>query len=88
MKTVIYTRDGRDYSRAVIEFAEMFERKYPGHTIETKNPDSREAASLMGMLGVDRYPAIVVTRDDDVVVQMWQGEPMPLLDEVAAYALG
>jgi hypothetical protein len=21
-------------------------------------------------------------------VQMWQGEPLPLLDEVAAYALG
>lgn len=88
MKTVIYTRDERDYSRAVIEFVEMFSRKYPGHIIEVQNPDSREAASLMSMLGVDRYPAIVVTRDDEVVVQMWQGEPLPLLDEVAAYALG
>jgi len=88
MKTVIYSRDKRDYSRAVSEFVEMFSRKYPGHTIELKDPDSREASLRMSMLGVDRYPAIVVSRDDDAVVQLWQGEPLPLLDEVAAYALG
>jgi hypothetical protein len=88
MKTVIYSREGRDYSRAVTEFVEMFSRKYPGHIIEVKDPDSREASSRMSMLGVDRYPAIVVTRDDDSIVQMWQGEPLPLLDQVAAYALG
>jgi len=88
MKTVIYSREQRDYSRAVTEFIEMFARKYPGQTIEMKSPDTREASSLMSMLGVDRYPAIVVTRDNDAVVQMWQGEPLPLLDEVAAYALG
>jgi hypothetical protein len=88
MKTVIYSRDGRDYSRSVTEFIEMFGRKYPGQSIEIKDPDTRESSSLLSMLGVDRYPAIIVTRDNEAVVQMWQGEPLPLLDEVAAYALG
>ena len=87
MKTTIYSREGRDYSRSVTEFVEMYGRKYPGQSIDVKNPDSREAAALMSMLGVDRYPAIVVTRDNEAVVQMWQGDPLPLHDEVAAYAL-
>ena len=77
-----------DYSRAVSEFAEMFRRKYPQRRVEVNDPDTREGAAMMSILGVFRYPAVVVLSDDGRVVQMWQEEQLPLLDEVAAYAIG
>ena len=87
MKTVIFSREGMDYSRAVSEFAEMFSRKYPQRKVEVNNPDTREGAAMMSMLGVYRYPAVVVVSDDGRVVQMWQEEQLPLLDDVASSAI-
>lgn len=88
MKTVVFSRDGRDYSRGVTEFVEMFSRKYPGQSIDIKNPDLRDNSTILTALGVTQYPAVVVMTDDERATQLWQGEPLPLIDEVAAFALG
>jgi len=88
MTTVIFSREGMDYSRPVSNFVEMFGRKYPGRKIEVQSLDTREGAATATMYDITRYPAIVVRADDGRVVQIWQGEQLPLLDEVAAYALG
>ena len=34
------------------------------------------------------HPAILVTRDDGSVMQLWQGKQLPLMAEVAAYTAG
>ncbi len=88
MRTIILSREGTDYARPVSEFIEMFRRKYPDRKIETVDLDSREGAESARMYGITRYPGIVIYADGGRVIQTWQGEPLPLLDEVAAFALG
>lgn len=88
MKIVVFGREGRDYSRGVTEFVEMFKRKYPSQDITVKDPDARESITMLNALGVNQYPAVVVMTEDNRATQLWQGEPLPLSDEVAAFALG
>ena len=88
MKIVVFSREGRDYSRGVTEFVEMFKRKYPAQDITIKDPDTVESTTILTALGVNQYPAVVVMTSDNRATQLWQGEPLPLSDEVAAFALG
>lgn len=32
-----------------------------------------------------RYPAVLATRDNGEMLALWQGEQLPLMNEVAAY---
>ena len=88
MKIVVFSREGRDYSRSVTEFVEMFKRKYPSQSVVVKDPDTKESTSMLTALGVNQYPAVVVMTEDNRATQLWQGEPLPLSDEVAAFAIG
>lgn len=88
MKTVVFYREGMDYSRPVSEFIEMFRRRYPGKEISMKSLDTREGAAEASLHDITQYPAIMVKSDSGSVLQLWQGERLPLIDEVAAYAIG
>lgn len=48
------------------------------------NADSPEGSELVRIYDAVQYPAIIVTRDDGQLNKMWQGQPMPLFQEVAA----
>lgn len=84
--TVIY-RDNSEHARAVIEFLEMLDRRYPGKSIEKLDIDTREGAATASMHGVYQYPALIITAFNGSVLQQWEGIPMPLIDEVASMML-
>lgn len=88
MKTVVFYREHTDYARSVNEFVEMFGRRYPDKKITTKDLETREGAAEASLYDITQYPAIMVMNDGGGVMQLWQGEQLPLIDEVAAYALG
>lgn len=47
--------------------------------------DSPEGSHLVDLYGITDNPAILVRRDDAQLVQMWQGETLPLINELAGY---
>lgn len=79
--TVIYRPDS-EHARSVYEFIEMVRRRYPDKPITELNIDSREGAAEASLYGVVQYPAIITTAFDGAMLGMWEGTPLPLIDEV------
>ncbi len=68
----------------VEEYARDFERQR-GQTIELVSLDTVEGADMARLYGIVQYPALLVIRDDGQLLKEWQGERLPLMDEVASY---
>lgn len=83
MRLIVIYREKSDHARAVYEFKEMLRRRYPDKTVSEIDPDTREGAAEANLYGVVRYPAIIATAYDGRVLGFWEGEPLPLVDEVA-----
>lgn len=83
---MLYRKNSEQY-RPVFEFIEMMSRRYPNKTIKEMDIDTRDGAAEASLYGVTRYPALLVTSYDGHIIGMWEGEPLPLIDEVAGLLL-
>lgn len=70
----------------VDEFVREFERREPSRKVELVSLDTREGAAMARLYDVTQYPAIVALKDDGQLLQFWQGEQLPLMNEVAVYS--
>lgn len=84
MRIVVVYRDASDHGREVREYIDDFERQ-TGLEIEQMNPDDSRQFFLQAY-DIVEYPTILAIADDDHLLQMWRGRPLPLIDEVAYYA--
>lgn len=85
MKITILYRPESEYARTVEEFAHDIERQQNVKP-ELMSLDTREGANMARLYDIVEYPAIVATRDDGEVLQVWAGPQLPLMNEVSAYA--
>lgn len=85
MKIYIVYHPRSDHARVVEEFAHDFER-IKNKTVELLSLETREGAAMASLYDVVTYPAIIAVRDDGQLLKDWQGDTMPLMDEVAAYS--
>ncbi len=81
--TVIY-KPRAEHTRIVEEFLHDFEKR-TGRTLDTSDPDTREGSEICRLYDIVQYPSIVATDTDGTMRNMWQGLPMPTIDEVSAY---
>lgn len=87
MKLLILYRPQSDHERLVEDFVRDFGRQYDaGQRVEMMSLNTREGAATASIYDVTRYPAILALGHDGRVLNMWQGTPLPLMDEVAGYA--
>jgi hypothetical protein len=84
MKATILFHPVSETARTVEEYAHDFERTR-GTSIELLSLETRDGADLAKLYGITRYPAIIARRDDGEMLQLWEGDPLPLMDEVAAH---
>lgn len=68
----------------VEEYVHDFEH-HKGVSIELTSLDTRPGADLATLYGVVQYPALLVRRDSGELVKLWEGAPLPLMNEVAGY---
>lgn len=80
-------RQGTDEARPASEFAENIRRRHPDKHVTEVDLETREGAATASMYGIMQYPAVIVTAEDGRPIDMWQGMPMPLIDEVMGAAL-
>jgi hypothetical protein len=85
MKVVIIYRPNSEHGSMVENFARDYQRQHQGK-LELLNVDGQEGGALASLYDLMQYPAIVALREDGSVLNIWQGETLPLMDEVAAYA--
>lgn len=84
MKVIILYRPQSEWSRIVEEYARDFERQRH-KKIELISVDERDGSDMARLYDIVRYPAVVALRDNGEMMAQWQGEKLPLMNEVAAY---
>lgn len=70
----------------VEEFIHDYQVRHEGGRLEAVNVDSREGSAQASLYDVMQYPTILALRDDGSVLQEWEGNQLPLMDEVASYS--
>lgn len=86
MKIVILYRPESEHARATESF--IYDYQHQGHDaskLQIVNVDSQEGQGMVQLYGIVQYPAIMALRDDGQLMRSWEGEPLPLMSEVAAY---
>lgn len=86
MKVVVLYRSDSEHGRNVEQYVREFTRR-TAKPLKLIEVDSVEGSDLAKLYDVTQYPAIVATANDGSLQNMWQGEPLPLIDEVAGYVL-
>jgi len=83
--TVLYRPDS-EHARDVEMFIHDYQRQHGDTKIDVLNLDQREGAATASLYDIMEYPAILALRDDGSAANIWQGQTLPLMDEVAAFA--
>lgn len=84
MKVVIVSRDRSETTREVNEYLREFKRR-TGHDLQVIDPDTREGADLCRLYDIVEYPSVIATDDNNVMLNMWRGVPLPTMNEVSYY---
>lgn len=85
MKIVILYRPSSDHGRAVETFIHEYRERHESERLEVLNIDTREGSATASLYDVVQYPAILALRNDGSVLKSWEGEMLPLMDEVTYY---
>jgi hypothetical protein len=70
----------------VEEFVADYKRNHRDNRIEVLDVDSRDGSSTASLYDIMLFPTILALANDGSVQNMWQGEMLPLMDELAYYA--
>lgn len=87
MKLLILYRPQSEHARAVETFLHDFKYRHESSRIELVDADTREGIATASLYDLMNLPAILALRDDGSVLQVWQGEMLPLMDEIASYVV-
>lgn len=85
MKLVILYRPKSEHARPIETFMRDFTHRYGDIKLEVIDVDSREGAALCSLYDIMRYPGILAMAGDGSLLKHWEGEELPLMDEVASY---
>lgn len=87
MKVLILYRPNSEHATRVETFVRDFEHQHEfgATSIELVSVDTRDGAATASLYDIWSFPAIVAIDADGRVLNMWQGEHLPLMDEVAGY---
>jgi hypothetical protein len=87
MNLSIVYRERSDHARSVAEFVENLRRRYPDKSAKLYDIETRDGAAEASLYDIVQYPAVVVTSGDGRLLMLREGEPLPLIDEIASYLL-
>lgn len=86
MKAIALYHPNSDHSRSIEEFAHSMKMQ-SGQDIELVSLETIEGSSMAELYDITQYPAVIVRKDDGAMQKMWQGETLPLVNEVVSYLI-
>lgn len=78
-------RPKSEFARSAEEFVREFERR-TSKEIETIDIDSPRGINMMQVYQVMDHPTFLAMSDEGSLLHAWTGRPLPLVNEVSAYA--
>lgn len=86
MKLLILYRPNSEHASDIESFVRDFQMRHDiGSRLQLVSVNTREGAATASLYDIMSYPSILAVADDGSVINMWQGQPLPLMDEVAGY---
>jgi hypothetical protein len=85
MKVLVLYRPNSEHGRIIEDFIREFQSRVDSNKMEISNIDSRDGSSMASLYDIMSYPAILILQTDGSLAKCWQGNELPLIDEVAAY---
>jgi hypothetical protein len=87
MKVMILYRPNSEHATVVESFVRDFQHQHDfGERVELLSMDTRDGAATASLYDIWQFPTVMALSDDGRMLNMWQGQPLPLMDEVAGYA--
>lgn len=86
MKLLILYRPNSEHASDVESFVRDFQMRHDiGNRLQLVSVNTREGAATANLYDIMAYPSILALADDGRIINVWQGEQLPLMDEVASY---
>jgi len=85
MKVLILYRPNSEHGRLIEEFVHDYQRRHQTTRLEVLSIDTREGSATATLYDIVQYPAILVVQNDGSVQRSWEGDSLPMMDEVASY---
>lgn len=85
MKVLILYRPKSESATALEAFVRDFKQGHEAAGVQVVDADSSAGIAAAELYSIVNYPAILALREDGSVAQSWEGEPLPLMDDVAYY---
>lgn len=86
MKIVVLYRPNSEHGRDVESFAREYQTRHKSGKLEMLSVDTRDGSATASLYDIMSYPAILALRNDGSVLKVWEGDMLPLMDEVTFYA--
>ncbi len=85
MRAIMLYRPNSEFARTAEEYVKEFADRR-NQSIQLLSLDTVEGSEMARLYDIMQYPALLVVREDDnQLVRQWQGEQLPLMDEVAGF---
>jgi len=85
MRVLILYRPNSEEARGVETFIRDFQARHDASRLEVVDVNSRDGYATATLYDVMSYPAVLVLRDDGSILKSWEGEMLPLMDEISYY---
>jgi hypothetical protein len=86
MKLLILYRPDSEHATPVESFVRDYQHMHDPRTkIDLVSMNTRDGAATASLYDIWSFPTIIATDDDGRAVNVWQGMPLPLMNEVAGY---
>jgi thioredoxin-like negative regulator of GroEL len=85
MRVVALYHPNSEHSGVMDSYATEFSH-YKAKQIEMTSLDTQQGADMAQTYGITQYPAVLAVDDTGSVSRIWQGFPLPLMDELSSYA--
>jgi hypothetical protein len=85
VKVLILYRPNSEHARAVESFIRDFQTAHTSDKLQVIDVDSREGSATASLYDIMQHPAVLALREDGSILKSWEGETLPLMNEIAYY---
>jgi hypothetical protein len=86
MKVIVLYRPKTEQEGKVLDFARDY-KQLRNRELNLVSLDTVQGDNMAKVYDITQYPAFLAIKDDGQLEQMWQGEVMPMMNELDYYAM-
>lgn len=85
MRVVILYHPKSEQAGTAQDYVREYHARHEDHDIELLSLETKDGADMAQLYDVVRYPAILAIANDGQLLQLWQEEQLPLMNELDTY---